>query len=639
MNQNENMSVEITLTEENESSTAMYDLSPEDFAALTATATVLDLDIGYPIEADTCVCCPERAEHWFQLQVIKNAKYSFSADVCVGARLYDAYGNLLASDNDDGEKNGFLIDYELDEWTGYYLRVMPNRNHFMRFNTVIANTAISVESISVSPNAVTLMPGETVTLSATVVPENATWWRLIWSSSDNNVARVDYSNCVVTAVSPGTATISAKTLDGSSKTISCTVTVVNLKENVEYHLLCNGDSTKALRIGMANVFELTVDLPARGEKKSYWKRQKWVLKSDGANKKLFTQLDTRYYLCNNGSNESYVSDSASDNNSNIVIIPCAKSSDLYEIKLANSDLYLTLEYNSSDNFYWAKWRSKSASNSSNQVWQFVEQPANLHNGVDTGSILNETMIQALKADGTEFVIRYYKILDNFADVEFFTKGFEYYNGEYIPKLDATILKLQVKEIDLDVDDYFVYANDSSLGESNLYTDGAGKSLTPDERDLYKDLNIVSVYQNFGDDYECFTEKHAKLDALSALLSAKILGQPQGTAIYFAVDYDATTNQLERIRNYFNIIKNKIGGRYKIGVYGNGLVCSTIKPEFASYSWLSHSTGDKGTESYQHYENYDDTTKYNIKQAETYYCNGIKVDDDVAVGNDYGQWDV
>lgn len=31
------------------------------------------------------------------------------------------------------------------------------------------------------------------------------------------------------------------------------------------------------------------------------------------------------------------------------------------------------------------------------------------------------------------------------------------------------------------------------------------------------------------------------------------------------------------------------------------------------------------------------SKYNIKQAEMHSCNGIDVDDDVAVGSDYGQW--
>ena len=67
------------------------------------------------------------------------------------------------------------------------------------------------------------------------------------------------------------------------------------------------------------------------------------------------------------------------------------------------------------------------------------------------------------------------------------------------------------------------------------------------------------------------------------------------------------------------------------MYGNGLVCSSIKPIYAQYSWLCHSTTDKG------YEDYDDISKYNIKQAEMHSCNGIDVDDDVAVGSDYGQW--
>ena len=114
-------------------------------------------------------------------------------------------------------------------------------------------------------------------------------------------------------------------------------------------------------------------------------------------------------------------------------------------------------------------------------------------------------------------------------------------------------------------------------------------------------------------------------------SPVLLNQPYGTAIYFAVDYDAHIDHLERIRDYFDIIKNKVGGRYKIGVYGSGLVCSSIKPNYAQYSWLTHSTGFYG------YDEYDDITKYNIKQAETYSYNGFKFDDDIAVCSDYGQW--
>ena len=140
MNQNENMGAEITLTEENESTTAMYDLSPEDYAALTENATELELELDETFEADTCVCCPERAEHWFKFVEPPEGSYSFSADVCVGARLYDEYGNLLTADNDDGEKDSFLINYTLTQGQVYYLRVMPKLNYFMRFNTAINGT-------------------------------------------------------------------------------------------------------------------------------------------------------------------------------------------------------------------------------------------------------------------------------------------------------------------------------------------------------------------------------------------------------------------------------------------------------------------------------------------------------------------
>ena len=98
-----------------------------------------------------------------------------------------------------------------------------------------------------------------------------------------------------------------------------------------------------------------------------------------------------------------------------------------------------------------------------------------------------------------------------------------------------------------------------VSDYTLYITENGKSLLPDEKAKYlnNNLNIVTAYQNDGRKYEYFTEKHAKLDALSAVLSAKALGQPYGTTIYFAVDYDADISQLERIRNYFNIVKIKL----------------------------------------------------------------------------------
>ena len=73
------------------------------------------------------------------------------------------------------------------------------------------------------------------TLSATVLPGNAADKAVSWYSSDQKVARVD-QNGTVTAVSPGTAEISAVTND-LNITASCTVTVEALElENCEITL-------------------------------------------------------------------------------------------------------------------------------------------------------------------------------------------------------------------------------------------------------------------------------------------------------------------------------------------------------------------------------------------------------------------
>ena len=70
-----------------------------------------------------------------------------------------------------------------------------------------------------------------VTLVATVLPSEFTDKRLTWTSSNPSVAKVD-SHGVVTAVSSGTASITARTLDGSSLSASCKVIVNCLVESV-----------------------------------------------------------------------------------------------------------------------------------------------------------------------------------------------------------------------------------------------------------------------------------------------------------------------------------------------------------------------------------------------------------------------
>ena len=79
---------------------------------------------------------------------------------------------------------------------------------------------IDVKSVTVNVATVTLRIGETVTIKATVLPEDATDKTLSWTSSDPSVAKVEQGE--ITALKLGTAEITAKAGD---KTASCRVTV------------------------------------------------------------------------------------------------------------------------------------------------------------------------------------------------------------------------------------------------------------------------------------------------------------------------------------------------------------------------------------------------------------------------------
>ena len=82
---------------------------------------------------------------------------------------------------------------------------------------------IASTSVNISKSALTLNPGKTATITASVNPANASNRSIIWTSSDTSVATV--SNGKITAVKGGTAVIKATAGDGKSYA-SCTVTVI-----------------------------------------------------------------------------------------------------------------------------------------------------------------------------------------------------------------------------------------------------------------------------------------------------------------------------------------------------------------------------------------------------------------------------
>ena len=94
------------------------------------------------------------------------------------------------------------------------------------------------------------------------------------------------------------------------------------------------------------------------------------------------------------------------------------------------------------------------------------------------------------------------------------------------------------------------------------------------------LKIVAVWESHSRKQSHFTYSSGYSDAMEAYSQARAVGQPAGSAIYFAVDFNAQL--LEPIDEYFHGIAAGMaaasGGNagYAIGVYGSGAVCDELK---------------------------------------------------------------
>ena len=88
---------------------------------------------------------------------------------------------------------------------------------------VVRVSEVPVQSVEINRSALTLTVGGTQALRATVEPSDAANRAVVWSSSNPQVVSVS-STGVVTAIAPGTATITVTTVDGGY-TDTCTVTV------------------------------------------------------------------------------------------------------------------------------------------------------------------------------------------------------------------------------------------------------------------------------------------------------------------------------------------------------------------------------------------------------------------------------
>jgi surface antigen len=151
------------------------------------------------------------------------------------------------------------------------------------------------------------------------------------------------------------------------------------------------------------------------------------------------------------------------------------------------------------------------------------------------------------------------------------------------------------------------------------------------------LQIVSLFERNPTSASYFTLANADYDAADAINAASLAGQQSGSAIYFTVDYAASSPDISAIDNYFREIRLDFntyfgahpGTTYKIGVYAPGNVLPTIMGDAsvgASYSWLADPWGIYSYSS----ENLEQT-------QDGVVVGGINADLDEAYTADFGQW--
>ena len=124
----------------------------------------------------------------------------------------------------------------------------------------VSTKVVSVTSITLDKTSLSMKVGETETITATVNPDNATDKTVTWGSSDVSVATV--ADGIVTAKSPGTVTVTAKS---GIYTTDCNVTVT-----VDIESLSLDKTNLSLSIGETAQLTATVKPDNATDKNVSW---------------------------------------------------------------------------------------------------------------------------------------------------------------------------------------------------------------------------------------------------------------------------------------------------------------------------------------------------------------------------------
>ena len=150
---------------------------------------------------------------------IENCKWEYNTNNSEIGTEVDSYTNNFSSNEQEILLNAGT--------TGtYYLHVLTVDKAGNKIESISEGITITqlITNIAVSPTSVSIEQGETIQLTATITPNDASNQVVTWSSDNDNIASVN-NNGLVTAKTVGTTIIRATTTDGSNKQATCNITV------------------------------------------------------------------------------------------------------------------------------------------------------------------------------------------------------------------------------------------------------------------------------------------------------------------------------------------------------------------------------------------------------------------------------
>ncbi|MEM9141477.1 MAG: Ig-like domain-containing protein [Bacteroidota bacterium] len=246
--------------------------SPDATSELNEFRIPINVANNYGVRVKGLLKAPETGTYYFWVAGDDNVELNLSTDSSETNKTRIAYHTVWTF---DGEWNKYptqkSIGIDLVAGQNYYIEALMNEqggadnlsvgwrkpsngNGSVPFQVIPCSTfdyfngppIIGVTGVSLDQNSVSLLEGETVTLTAEVQPSDATDASVIWDSSDEGIATVDSSG-LVTAVAEGSATITVTTNDGgfqdtSEITITPLVSVTGIDVSPETATVLLGET-------------------------------------------------------------------------------------------------------------------------------------------------------------------------------------------------------------------------------------------------------------------------------------------------------------------------------------------------------------------------------------------------------------